>query len=79
MLSNILGVTLISFPEEIVFIPSSSEDEDPGAEGGDEDNLDSDSEDSWECSECWTMNHPMTIKCLMCWKKRSQPVQQLIR
>jgi len=76
---DILNFYLIPCLDEIIIIPSSSEDEDPGAEGGDEYDLDSDDEGTWECPECWTMNHPMTVKCLMCWKERSSWTQQLNR
>ncbi|KXJ20345.1 hypothetical protein AC249_AIPGENE28606 [Exaiptasia diaphana] len=57
--------------ETAIVIPSSSEDEDPGVEGGDEYEEDGDSDDSWECTECWTKNYQLTTVCVVCWKKRT--------
>lgn len=54
----------------------SSEEEDPGAEGGDEyeGDRESDSEfdedDFWACSHCDLKNHPFSPRCARCWRER---------
>lgn len=63
----------------------SSEDEDPGAEGGDEyeegQELDSDidEDDLWACPQCNLKNHPMSRQCARCWIERHEWLPHLKR
>lgn len=63
----------------------SSEDEDPGAEGGDEyeegQELDSDidEDDLWPCPQCNLKNHPMSRQCARCWMERHEWLPHLKR
>ena len=70
---SIPNSTFYCFQSEIVI---SSDEEDPGAEGGDEheDDRESDSEfdedDLWACPQCNLKNHPMSRQCARCWAER---------
>ena len=74
---------LYSFVSELVVI--SSDEEDPGAEGGDEyeGDRESDSEidedDLWACSQCNLKNHPMSRQCARCWTERHEWLPHLKR
>lgn len=71
------------FLSELVVI--SSDEEDPGAEGGDEyeGDRESDSEidedDLWACSQCNLKNHPMSRQCARCWTERHEWLPHLKR
>lgn len=73
----------VSFFSELVVI--SSDEEDPGAEGGDEYEGDRDSdseideEDLWACSQCNLKNHPMSRQCARCWSERHEWLPHLKR
>ncbi|XP_078357538.1 E3 ubiquitin-protein ligase Mdm2-like isoform X2 [Oculina patagonica] len=66
--------------EEVII---SSDEEDPGAEGGDEYEGESDSEidedDLWACSQCNLKNHPMSRQCARCWTERHEWLPHLKR
>lgn len=78
------SILLLYFLSELVVIISSDE-EDPGAEGGDEyeGDRDSDSEidedDLWACSQCNLKNHPMSRQCARCWTERHEWLPHLKR
>lgn len=77
------NVICLFFLSESVVI--SSDEEDPGAEGGDEyeGDRESDSEidedDLWACSQCNLKNHPMSRQCARCWTERHEWLPHLKR
>lgn len=76
-------IIFLYFLSELVVI--SSDEEDPGAEGGDEyeGDRESDSEidedDLWACSQCNLKNHPMSRQCARCWTERHEWLPHLKR
>ena len=76
---------LICYFSSTLVIIISSEDEDPGAEGGDEyeegqeSDSDIDEDDLWVCPQCNLKNHPLSRQCARCWVERHEWLPHLKR